>query len=234
MRRVDDDPAAHPPTKTSDFLNRPFAICCILMVAHEVNGVFTMVNYASVIFAKSGSSMSPGISAIIVGAIQLIGSYVSSLLIDRLGRKVIHSRFAKKKTGNNRLKSQQQLLMVVSFAGAGVCHAILATYIYVATSTDIDVKSYNWLPVVAFSSMIFIAACGALPIPYVIMGEILPDKVRKCYFYQNMENYFSLSSFLCVLDSKYGYHIVLVHFMGIHIHLGQNFSRALDRDTLVG
>lgn len=58
------------------------------MVAHELNGVFTMVSYASVIFSKAGSSLSPGMSSIIVAAIQMLGAYVSSLLIERLGRKV--------------------------------------------------------------------------------------------------------------------------------------------------
>lgn len=67
--------------------------------------------------------------------------------------------------------------MAVSFAGTAICHCVMATYIYVAMSTDIDVKSFNWLPVVAFSAMIFIAGCGAMPIPYVIMAEILPNKV---------------------------------------------------------
>lgn len=84
---AEDSPDA--PLKISDFMNRAFGICCILMVAHEIDGEFTMVSYASVIFAKSGSSMfSPGVSSIIVTLIQLIGSYVSSLFIDRVGRKV--------------------------------------------------------------------------------------------------------------------------------------------------
>lgn len=67
--------------------------------------------------------------------------------------------------------------MVISFSGAALCHTILATYIYIGSETDIDVKAYNWIPVVSFSAMIFIAACGALPIPYVILSEILPVKV---------------------------------------------------------
>lgn len=59
------------------------------MAAHEVNGVFTMISYTSVIFSKSGSALSPGVSSIIVGSIQLLGAYVSTLCVERLGRKVI-------------------------------------------------------------------------------------------------------------------------------------------------
>lgn len=86
------DPEATPDkssVRLSDFINRPFAICCILMVGHEVNGVFTMVNYAKIIFEKSGSTLDPGKSAIAVVLLQLLGCLASSLLIERLGRKVI-------------------------------------------------------------------------------------------------------------------------------------------------
>lgn len=76
------------PLKIRDFFNRSFVMSCVLIAGHEINGVFTMTNYASVIFSESGSTLSPGISSIIVAAIQFIGSYVSCLLVDRLGRKV--------------------------------------------------------------------------------------------------------------------------------------------------
>lgn len=47
-----------------------------------------MLNYTADIFAESGSQMSPNMAAIIVGIIQMIGSYVSLALVDRAGRKV--------------------------------------------------------------------------------------------------------------------------------------------------
>lgn len=157
MHRNDTEGSLNTPICFRDFLNRPFSICCVLMFAHELCGVFTMTSYASMIFAKSGSTISPGISSIVVGAIQVAGSYVSTLFVDRLGRKV---------------------LMVTSFAGSAICHTILATYIYVSTQTSVNVEALNWVPVVSFSAMIFIAGCGAIPVPYVIIAEILPDKVN--------------------------------------------------------
>lgn len=47
-----------------------------------------MLNYTATIFKESGSNLTPNMSAIIVGAIQLLGSYMSTLLVERAGRKV--------------------------------------------------------------------------------------------------------------------------------------------------
>lgn len=67
--------------------------------------------------------------------------------------------------------------MVTSFAGTAISQAILATYMLIDTCTDFDVEPYNWVPVVSFSAMIFLAACGAIPIPFVVIAEVLPEKV---------------------------------------------------------
>lgn len=61
--------------------------------------------------------------------------------------------------------------MVVSFAGTAICQIILATYMFMNKFTDIDVETYNWVPIVSFSAMIFIAACGAIPVPFVVVNN---------------------------------------------------------------
>lgn len=126
------------------------------MVIHDFVGTFTMLQYTGQIFADSGSEMPPNESAVIVGAIQLVGTYVATLLIDRCGRKI---------------------LLSCSCLGTGLAHVALATYIYLSTSLGMDLRCVQWIPVVSFSTVLFIASCGALPVPFVILGEIMPDKV---------------------------------------------------------
>lgn len=65
------------------------SIAFALIVLCQFCGCFTMLNYTSVIFAESGSDMSANTAAIIIGVIQLIGAYISTVLVDRAGRKVI-------------------------------------------------------------------------------------------------------------------------------------------------
>lgn len=47
-----------------------------------------MINYTATIFSESGSSIAPKLAAIVVAAIQLVGTLVSTQLVDRAGRKV--------------------------------------------------------------------------------------------------------------------------------------------------
>lgn len=156
------------------------------MVAHELCGALVMLNYSNMIFNESGLSFSVGLCEIITCAIGLIGSIVSASLIDHLGRKVLTnfhiSIFGIIKLQNFQLysihfSSLEQLLMVISFAGMAICYAVMGTYSFIARSTDIDMKPYNGLLLIAFSTMLFLAACGALSIPQVMPSDILPHKV---------------------------------------------------------
>lgn len=65
----------------------------VLIWLNQFCGCFAMLNYTANIFAESGSNLTPNMSAIIVGIIQLVGAYMSTFLVDRAGRKV---RFHKK------------------------------------------------------------------------------------------------------------------------------------------
>lgn len=54
----------------------------------QFSGCNAMLSYIAYIFSLSGSNLTPNISAILVGTIQLIGALVSTQLVDRAGRKV--------------------------------------------------------------------------------------------------------------------------------------------------
>lgn len=69
-----------------------------------------MINYTATIFAESGSDVSPNLSAIICGAIQLLGTLVSTKLVDRAGRKVYST--VHRLTGLKKEKFQPQQFSV--------------------------------------------------------------------------------------------------------------------------
>lgn len=115
-----------------------------------------MLNYTALIFEKSGSSLSPTVSAIIVGFIQLVGSYVSTLLVERAGRK---------------------LLLLVSAVGICLSQVVMASHSYLKV-LGYDTAGLDWVPIAAFSFMLFIASWGLLTLPFLVISEIMPPKIR--------------------------------------------------------
>ena len=67
---------------------KAFLIVLFVFTLNEFTGCAILINYTTTIFAESGSTLSEESSAIIVAIIQLVGTYVSTLLVDRSGRKV--------------------------------------------------------------------------------------------------------------------------------------------------
>lgn len=82
--------------KMSDFKSKTTRKALIIGVTlaalNQFCGCFAMLNYTASIFKESGSNLEPNMSAIVVGAIQLIGSSVAMNLVDRAGRKVLNSK----------------------------------------------------------------------------------------------------------------------------------------------
>ncbi|XP_049548576.1 facilitated trehalose transporter Tret1-like [Anopheles darlingi] len=141
---------------------RAFLICLFFMTLNQFCGCFYMMNYAGSVFAGSGAGPGdgPGLSAnqsvIVVGLIQLCGCYASTLLVDRLGRK---------------------LLLVISSLGVAIGQSVFAGYCYGQT-LGYDLSMVRWLPLVCFSAVTFVGSLGVLSLPFVILGEIMPQQIK--------------------------------------------------------
>lgn len=77
----------------SDLITNPgrkaFMIGMGLAMLSTFCGVSALICYTSTVFQEAGSTMSPNMSSIIVGTIQLFGSFITINLVDRAGRRVI-------------------------------------------------------------------------------------------------------------------------------------------------
>jgi MFS family permease len=125
------------------------------MALNQFCGVFAMINFTASIFKESGSNFSPNVSSIIVGAIQIIGSMMPTLLVDRLGRKV---------------------MMGTSAFGTSIGLCVLGCYSMLKFQ-GFDVETVNWIPLVTFSFVIFISNCGLMTLPFMILSELTSSKV---------------------------------------------------------
>lgn len=136
-----------------------------------------MINYTVSMFEDSGSSLSPNISSIVVGVIQVLGSFASTLLVDRVGRK---------------------LLLIISAIGTGLSLGIFATFSYLVDHPDFknDFTQFKSIPLITFSLALFFANCGILNLPFLILAEILPVKVKSVLFFQGFCLLMLLLSFI--------------------------------------
>lgn len=64
----------------------------------------------------------------------------------------------------------------MSAGGTSVGLAILGSYIYL-DKIGVDVTDFKWIPLVSFSFVIFIASWGVLTLPFLVLSEIMPEKV---------------------------------------------------------
>lgn len=134
---------------------RGMSIGITLMMLNIFTGPFILINYSASIFKFSGSNMDPNNSAIIMMCVQLIGTYVSTFIVDKFGRRI---------------------LMMVSSMGASFGLATVGTFTFLA-SKGYDLVHVNWVPVICLSGTVFFLSLGIMPLYLVILAEVLPSKV---------------------------------------------------------
>lgn len=123
----------------------------MLQFLEQFSGLFGLLFFVSTIFEYSGSNISPNASSIIVGVIQIIGCYTSTLLVDRAGRKILIS---------------------TSAFGISIGMFIFALYSYFM-GLGYDLSIVNWIPLVSFSFTLWIANLGVLSLPFLVTSELI-------------------------------------------------------------
>lgn len=131
-----------------------------LQFLEQFCGCFVLLFYAATVFKQAGSNLSPNVSSIIIGIIQLCGAYVSTMLVDRAGRK---------------------FLICLSAFGISIGLFIFGLHSYLSTNSSLDLTLFSWVPLVSFSFVLFIANFGVLTLPFLVMSEVTPPNVRPNY-----------------------------------------------------
>lgn len=88
-----------------------------------------MTMHAAQLFIDSGANFDPNLSAIILGVLQVCGIYASSMLVDRIGRRV---------------------LLGISSLGAAISLFVFGTFSYLIKQ-GYDLSFVDWIPVVRFA-----------------------------------------------------------------------------------
>lgn len=125
----------------------------VLVVLEEFSGCYLLLYRAGSFFDQIHGVPS-NIASMVIGFIQVVGAYVSTLMVERIGRKC---------------------LIINSTIGI-VCGMLLAGF----TIPLINESSLliSMLPVIGLSISLFSANVGIFILSFVILAEITPTKVR--------------------------------------------------------
>jgi len=100
-------------------------------LANQLTGCLAMLNYVTIIFKEAGSNLSPMLSTIIVTIIQVMGTYTSTLFVERAGRKT---------------------LLLISTTGICLGESSMASYYYL---TSWEILRYVFTVIVANNECVF-------------------------------------------------------------------------------
>jgi SP family facilitated glucose transporter-like MFS transporter 8 len=134
-------------------LRVPLAISCTLMMLQQFSGINAVIFYAGTIF-ESAAIRNPNTPPMIMMTVQVVGTIGVSWLIDRAGRRV---------------------LLLGSSMGMCTASVGMGMFFYFE---HVHGTSANWLALVSMLGYIASFAGGMGAIPWVLMAEIFPVRVR--------------------------------------------------------
>lgn len=126
-----------------------------LMFFQQLSGVNAIIFYAGEIFSSATGSDASW-PTIVVGAMQVIAVFVSTVIVDKLGRR---------------------LLLLISSVSMCITTLVMGVYYY-CKAFGPSVESVSWLPLVCICGFIILFSIGFGPIPWMMMGEIFSPQIK--------------------------------------------------------
>ncbi|KAJ8970706.1 hypothetical protein NQ317_001274 [Molorchus minor] len=136
-------------TIMSKGLRKAFAISISLLIFQQFTGINFVYYYTQIIFQETGAALSAEACSIIIGVVQLLSSFITLFIIDRLASAV----------------------------GMVLSEVLLATYICLK-NLDVDLSSVSFLPILTLSAFIVTYNSGFGPLPWIMLGELFPTPVK--------------------------------------------------------
>ncbi|CAG9862160.1 unnamed protein product [Phyllotreta striolata] len=149
-----------------DFLNtlkkryvvKGFFVALGLSVFQQLSGLGAILAYTQTIFDTAGANISPEISAIIVGLVLFLASFLGPLIVDRKGRK---------------------FLLVCSAIGCIISEGVMGVYFwFLQEDNNSSMSGVSWIPLACLIVYVVTFNVGFGPLPYTVTSEVLPNNVK--------------------------------------------------------
>lgn len=136
---------------------KPFILSILLMLFQQFSGINAVMFYTVQIFESAGSTMDPLLATVLVAIIQVVATIISSVLMDRAGRRP---------------------LLTISAVCMAISLIVFGGFDLARTNDESVGKSYGWLPLVCLMSYVVAFAFGFGPTPWLMVAEMTPPRFR--------------------------------------------------------
>lgn len=140
-------------------VQKGIVISFVLIIFVDTCGVFVMTNFMTELFHWAKIDLDVYVATIGVGVIQIVGSIITAVTVDRFGRR---------------------FLFIFSAFGTALCLYAFGFYFYILDKPDYKslVEQLQWLPVASLSGAVLIASVAVATLPFFLISEITPVKLR--------------------------------------------------------
>ncbi|VEN45811.1 unnamed protein product [Callosobruchus maculatus] len=139
---------------------RACVICFGLMMFQQLSGVNAVIFFTGNIFESAGSTLPSSTATIIVGVVQVIATFLSSIFIDKFGRK---------------------MLLLGSIAFMMLSEVVLGIFFSLKDRGLVSPETASKigiLPVLCLIVFISAFSLGIGPIPWLISAELMPPEIK--------------------------------------------------------
>ncbi|BET03286.1 sugar transporter [Nesidiocoris tenuis] len=143
-------------TLRTSVTRKALLISVTAVALQTLSGIHGILNYAAIIFEEAGSPFSPEDSSILVGILIVVSSLISTVVIDKIGRKP---------------------LLYASFTLCGITMAVLSAFLYLR-KIGLDVGHLGWVPVASIGTFVSAYGLGLGVVPSILTNEIAPVSIK--------------------------------------------------------
>lgn len=128
----------------------------VFSLLNQLSGGSVILTYGTNIVDRSATRVPTEIATLIFGLTQFFGTFVASVLIDRIGRRS---------------------LLIISMVGCALGHAALSIYLQM-NAYGFHTELIHWLPVACMSLVLLSNSIGIAPLTFVCLVESFPARIR--------------------------------------------------------
>lgn len=137
-------------------VRKPLLLCMFLAMSQQLSGVNAVMTFTVSIFQSAGASVDPNTATIIIGAIQLVATVLSSFTVNRVGRKTT---------------------LIISLSVMALSLISFGTFFYLNQRPLSTSVNLGWLPLLSLGFFIVSFSFGPGPLVWLMLGELLSPKI---------------------------------------------------------